>query len=686
VPGYINTGLTNGTTYYYVVTGVNAAGESAASNQASVIPAAPVVSTTNAMGINLEGIADWSVNQAFVDLVKQGRHFGTTASPWDSAASVDSNGWPTMDAGIVLMSGYAAGVSATPYKISFTGQATIAGHASDITISNQVYSAGTNTTTADATMNSGDQIMLDFSNTKRLPTDSPGTGITNLKVIRPGYTTQTFTNQIKNEVARFSVIRFMDWAMTNSIQVANWADRTPVSYGPYAARGFGSFWNDANGNPVPQPSGLPWETMIQFANETGKDMWVNVPLHATDDYITKLAQLLKYGSDGVTPYTSTQASPVWAPLNSSQKIYVEYDNEIWNGAYQFSQGTENPIAAQAEVNAGGSNLAYDGVVDYYVNAYRLTARRTKQISDLFRAVFGDAAMMTRVRPVLEGQLGYTEPLKQGLLFLENVYGNPGNYIYGCGGSAYYNPDGTPNMTVDQVFSTMPGSGWAPAILAEVQWAQAYGLKRIAYEGGPSLEGTNITPAIKTSAINDPRMKQAVIDEHNLWSSLGGDLLTYFTSSGDPNWGFTQDINNLTTQKLQAVDALNLAPRAAITVGTLATGSVVISAGQFSLQPGYATPSTGPISLSAGGWSNYLIRVDTAGNFAIKVNAGSTNGSGTLLIQVDSHTLGQVAIPNTGSTSVYADTASLSTALPVGLHSIRIKALTDTFSVNQVKVN
>jgi len=55
---------------------------------------------------------------------------------------------------------------------------------------------------------------------------------------------------------------------------------------------------------------------------------------------------------------------------------------------------------------GGSPLNFDGDTNDWNWAARRTAKRTVEISTIFRRVFGSGAMMARVRPVLESQEGY----------------------------------------------------------------------------------------------------------------------------------------------------------------------------------------------------------------------------------------------------------------------------------------
>jgi hypothetical protein len=84
-------------------------------------------------------------------------------------------------------------------------------------------------------------------------------------------------------------------------------------------------------------------------NQAGKDLWINVPHQANDDYVTKLAHLLRYGSDGVNPYTSPQPSPVFPPLAPGRKVYLEWSNELWNGGFSQSGwlGTQADAAIAA---------------------------------------------------------------------------------------------------------------------------------------------------------------------------------------------------------------------------------------------------------------------------------------------------------------------------------------------------
>ena len=280
-------------------------------------PAAHAASGPPLMGVNLTAPCDWCGDYVFTDVMKDARHWGSTSSPWDGSASVDANGWPTQDAGVVLLTP-PSGVSVDgTYKVIFNGQATISGVVSSISISNQSYDASTNTTTADMHVGTNSQLYLSFTTTKRKASSSSGTGVTNVKVMLPtsfGASTSydpstTFTTLAENFLKKFRAIRFMDYSSTNGSTIANWSDRRLPTYFSMAASGAGN--------------GAAWEYAIQLCNETGLDAYINVPALATDDYVTHLAQLFKYGSDANgNVYTSTQSNPVHPPLNSNLHLYI----------------------------------------------------------------------------------------------------------------------------------------------------------------------------------------------------------------------------------------------------------------------------------------------------------------------------------------------------------------------------
>lgn len=250
-------------------------------------------------------------------------------------------------------------------------------------------------------------------------------------------------------------------------------------------------------------------------------------------------------------------------LNPDRKVYVEWGNEMWNSAAGF-HANENHDAALAEVAAGGSPLAYPGETAADAGwqwAWRRTADRGRTVSDAFRAVFGDEAMMTRIRPVLATQQDDGQgTLTEALTYLTRTSAQaPSHYFYGAGGSAYYNPQNdSPSLTLDSIWTSasFAGPAFASLLVSDAALCRQYGLHRLAYEGGPSLDTFppyNQSLAVKTSAWSDPRMRSLLVGHHALWTQAGGELLCYYLACGTgTEWSFCQDVGHQDTQKLGAV--------------------------------------------------------------------------------------------------------------------------------------
>jgi len=650
------------------------------------------LSKTHYLGIGIGGARDYDQLRLFADIMK-------TARPWYKSgyytgttkeyANHDANYWPTEDAECVLfdtdqMNGY--------YSVSFTGQATIKFGYSTPSLKNQVYNPVTNKTTATIIdTNSGRHALyITFTNTKLTPTSATNTGVKDVKIMRPltpGNTlsypeTDLFTNESQSYISKFQVIRFMDYLSVNSSDVVNWTGRTLPTR-----------CSQAGVNLAMEVRGGCYEYMIQFGNITGKDVWLNIHHKATDDYITKLAQMFKYGSDGVNPYTSKQANPVYPPLNSNLKLYVEWSNEIWNS--QFVQTNENRDLAKAEVAAGGSPLNFDGDSGEWTCAWRRTGKKAKEMSEIFRSVFGDSAMMTRIRPVYEWQQknGQNEG-NEALSFLARYYGNsmyvsnPHSipyWFYGGGGSSYYQASNSAvDLSIDNIWtrSQFDVKTWEPALKSDADLCYAFGLKRIAYEGGPGLDdptsGTDSLKAalkvIKDAAVLDPRMLQAMKDHQEMWDQYGGDLNVYYQAVGDHQWGFTNNIFDLSTYKIKAIDYFNTTNRAAITYGSLAPCSFT-KPNSNGWTDNYVSDKSGYTPH----WISYIFRVETAGIYNVKIDYTETSNS-VYSIDFDGNTIATNTVTGTGSSSSYTINCE------EGFHGIRLWAKVGKTRASKVYIN
>ena len=219
-----------------------------------------------------------------------------------------------------------------------------------------------------------------------------------------------------------------------------------------------------------------WEYQVILANETGRDLYITIPIGADDEYFEKLARLLRYGSDGHEPYRGPVAEPIYPPLNSNLRVYVEMDNEIWNWAFPTTQVAQRLTEEEYHRRSPTwKAINYDGQAGEpsgITAIRRWHAVRTVEASNAFRRVWGDAAMGARVRVLLEYQYdNFQDTALSSLDFIDGYYNNRRNenveephpvnfFLWGGGGAAYYglaNPTGEQSHTVvrDPSFEATP---------------------------------------------------------------------------------------------------------------------------------------------------------------------------------------------------------------------------------------
>jgi hypothetical protein len=510
----------------------------------------------------------------------------------NEAAPLDAQGWPATDAWTVIFDyrptnawnfpaqfiddpeQYQVDVFGT-YLVSFNGSAdlTAGGLAA---VSNVVYDPASNTTTAEvnvlraeitATNNGSGLLILNFQNTRRTPDSAQNTGITNLRMLRPGISRespQILTQAILSALRPFSVVRYMDFLETNhrifygTGDWIDWADRRKVTDATQEASG--------------QTFGYAWEYVALIANLSNRDLWINIPAEASDEYIAELARLMR------------------GRVNPDINLYLEYSNEVWN--FGFGQYVWNKSAARDEVcdnyaapfatepactqisttsnlnipdvsaNTGGGRANREEVW-----ARRRHARRTKEIGDRFREVFCEAfgaAAAARIRPVLSWWAIQPQEYDEMLQWLRAQYGEPSRYIHGIATTAYFGVGTSifqnPEATVEEILAAMEtdlnGSDGERQRFIDV--ARAFNIKAMTYESGSATGDVNSQFIFETNIANRIRAERSPrngeLSRSNLtdhWFNLpngGGDLFMQFALVSAYNrfgsWGLTDDIANV----------------------------------------------------------------------------------------------------------------------------------------------
>ena len=181
------------------------------------------------------------------------------------------------------------------YQLSYQGTATVSfsgiGYlAGPVTTNRNGLSTGT--VVIDHSLGNGQLLLMNVTGVSSTATMS------NFHLYAPGYgsnPTQMFTNDFLNQLKPFSTIRFENWNNVINSKVSTWQQRTPST--SFVATG---------------TFGVPYEDMIELANEAQKNLWINIPALATPNYVQNLAQLID------------------SELDPTLNVYVEYSDETWD--------------------------------------------------------------------------------------------------------------------------------------------------------------------------------------------------------------------------------------------------------------------------------------------------------------------------------------------------------------------
>lgn len=371
-------------------------------------------------------------------------------------------------------------------------------------------------------------------------TDPNKTGnyIRNIHVIQAKYE-KTYKSQLFNpkfieKINRFKSIRFMNWMKINDSEQSEWPNRSTVDDASYA---YGK--------------GVPVEIMVELANRLKIDPWFNMPHMATDEYMTKFAQLVKDS------------------LSQNRKVYIEFSNEVWNP--QFKQ-------QQYALQQGQARWGKDKK-DAYMQWYGM---RTAQMCDIWKSTFSNqedrvvCVMGTQTSTSWKGFENFALECSYWVAEGHKPCYQHGIDVYAITG--YFNGGLGSPKNVSQVESWLnePNGGFSKALgklkdsiaknyekfIYHADVAKRKGLQLVAYEGGQHIVGrqgvenneklTNFFIALNRR----PEMYELYTQLLENWKKAGGTLFMHYCDIRQPSkWGSFGALEHVDQDSSPKYDAL-----------------------------------------------------------------------------------------------------------------------------------
>jgi hypothetical protein len=519
-------------------------------------PAATAANAQSPLGMNLVSINYYTVEQPFLNIVKTAALSSSDNSGWithntqggafntneNAYLQLDANGYPTTltpssadpnpqfnSVGVLLLRNLGQANAGTgiyypsgQYVVLYDGQGTLS-YNFDASLASST--PGRDVLNVNAT---GAGIMIFITSTDPNHT---GNYIRNLRLVKAEQecllaSGAIFNPKFLNMLANFRLVRGMQWLNSDSEGglLVNWSSRPQLTDAGYGG---------AYGGPI--------EAVLLLCNAVGADCWINVPHLANNDYITQMATLAH------------------SMLGTSQKLYIEFSNEVWNPSFaQFHYAV-----AQGQAMWPTAAGEYWGA-DWY-------GMRTAQTCDIWKSVWGaDAA---RVVCVMGAQAGNAFTATTALQC--SLWSGAPCSGHGMGAVAVA-PYFAGTVTPQAAWAALPDNGLTALFAAinggDLQSTSYYEglmmaaiapfkLPLISYEGGESLVANPVYPYgspianLYIAAQRDPRMAQVYATALANWKAKGGTIYTEFADIAPPsvygNYGALESVWDTVTPLSQA---------------------------------------------------------------------------------------------------------------------------------------